>query len=151
MLVSIFTGWSKDYSACYNSMHLLYPLFGTYYEALTTLDFGPDTYVVTITDDYESLEYVSHNKHIVKIVGAGTLKSPGHPAGNQCFRQQQSFIQTLIKQGQVPVLHKFTNGSNILVEYLGKYRLLTTTIKLSDAGFRYYEYKLQRYNKTDKI
>lgn len=127
-------------------MHLLYPLFGTYYEALLTLDFGPDTFVVTITDDYESLEHVGDNKHIIKIIGTGKIKSPGHPAGNQCFKQQQPFIQTLIAQGQVPVLHKLKDGN---VEYLGKYRLLNTTIKLSNAGFRYYEYKLQRYNKTD--
>jgi hypothetical protein len=129
-------------------MHLLYPLFGTYYEAITTLDFGPDAFVVTITDDCESLEHVNDNRHIVKIIGVGAMKSPGHPAGNQCFRQQKPFIKALITQGQVPVLHKFTNG---VVEYLGMYRHLTTTIKLSDAGFRYYEYKLQRYNKTDKI
>lgn len=127
-------------------MHLLYPLFGTYYEALLTLDFGSDTFVVKVTDDYESLEHIGDNKHIIKIIGSGTIRSPGRPAGNQCYKQQKPFLQTIIKQGQVPVLHKFKNGT---VEYLGKYRLLNTTIKLTDAGFRYYEYKLQRYNKTD--
>lgn len=127
-------------------MLLLHPLFNTYYEALHTLNFGADVFVVKITADHESLEFVSPTKHIITIIGQGKMSSPGHPTGNQCIKQQRPFIQTLINEGQVPVLYK--RGDN-LVEYLGMYRLLNRAIKLTNSGFRYYEYKLQRYNKSD--
>ena len=129
-------------------MLLLHPIFNTYYEALHTLNFGANTFVVKITADHESLENVSPNKHIITIIGQGKISSPGHPTGNQSFKQQHPFIHTLIQQGQVPVLYKRVDG---LVEYLGMYRLINRAIKLTNSGFRYYEYKLQRYNKSHMI
>lgn len=102
-------------------------------------------YVIKITDYPESLEKIRDDKKIVTFLGCGKMKFPGHPSGNQLNINQLPILQTLINYHQIPVLHKMTNGT---VEYLGMFRHLETKIKLSAAGFRYYEYKMQRYNST---
>jgi hypothetical protein len=129
-------------------MHLLYPTYGTFNEALQKLDFGFDTYVVQITDDYQSLEYIRPDKHVIKVVGTGVMAAPGKPGGNQYNNRQLLFYRTLIRDHCVPVLHKYVDG---LVEFLGYYRLLNTKIKLTDTGFRYFEFTLQKYNKTSDM
>jgi hypothetical protein len=85
------------------------------------------------------------DKHVIKIVGEGLLKSPGHPSGNQLNHKQKPFLDTLIKYNQVPVLHKQLNGP---VEFLGFYRHSDTKIKVSKEGFRYFEFTLFRYNRS---
>ena len=128
-------------------MHILNPIFDSYNEALQKLCFGEDMYVVKITDDKESLEHMRIDKHVIKILGKGIMKSPGHPSGNQSNRNQLPFLNTLIKYHQVPVLHKMPTGT---VEFIGYYRHLRTKIKVSNEGFRYYEFTLQRYNKSNE-
>lgn len=125
-------------------MRVHYPIFETYTEALEKLNFGPDMYVVKITDDKDSLEYLRPDNHVIKIVGAGIMKSPGHPSGNQFSHRQTPLFRTFCIYNQVPVLHKRLDG---IVEFLGHYRFLGTKIKLTDSGFKYYEFTLQLYNK----
>lgn len=127
-------------------MHLLYPIFKTYFEAVLKLNFG-DRFVVKITDDKDSLEYIRPDKHVIKTLGTGLMRSPGHPSGNQIYEKQQPFYNTLIKYKCVPLLHKYIDGT---VEFLGYYRLINTKIKVSNEGFRYYEFTLQKYIKTQK-
>jgi hypothetical protein len=127
-------------------MKLLYPIFESYYEAISKLNFCQDMYVIKITDYPGSLEKIRDDKNIVIAIGCGKMKSPGHPSGNQQNINQLPILQTLINFRQIPVLHKFRNGT---VEYLGMFRHLDTKIKVSNEGFRYYEYKMQRYNITD--
>jgi hypothetical protein len=126
-------------------MKLLYPIFKNYYEALEKLNFGHEIFVIKISDHPNSLESMNSSKNLIKILGSGKMKSPGHPAGNQNIANQHTFIKALIKNSQIPVLHKYENG---MIEYLGLYRHLLTNIKVSNEGFRYYEYTLQRYNKS---
>jgi hypothetical protein len=126
-------------------MKLLYPIFDNYFEALEKLNFGPDTFIVQINDHPNSLEFMSNNKQLVKVLGTGKMKHFGFPAGHQEAGKQTLFMKTLINNSQVPVLHMYENG---IVEYLGFYRHLFTKIKLTDRGFKYYEYTLQRYNKS---
>ena len=128
-------------------MKLLYPIFGTYYEAISKLHFGQDMYVIKITDYPGSLETIRADKKIVTFLGCGKMLTPGHPSGNQLNINQLPILQTLINFRQIPVLHKMSSGT---VEYLGMFRHLETKIKLSAAGFRYYEYKMQQHN-SDKI
>jgi hypothetical protein len=126
-------------------MRMRYPIFESYNEALQKLNFGPDMFVVKITDDKDSLESLRPDNHVVKIVGAGIMKSPGHPSGNQLRHRQVPLFKTFTTYNQVPVLHKCYDG---VVEFLGYYRFLSYNIKLSDSGFRYYEFTLQLYNKS---
>lgn len=122
-----------------------YPIFETYNEALQKLNFGAHMFVVKITDHKESLESLRPDNHVIKIVGSGIMKSPGHPAGNQFSQRQVPLIRSLSIYNQVPVLHKRYDG---YVEFLGYYRFLATKIKLSESGFKYYEFTLQCYNKS---
>lgn len=129
-------------------MRILNPIFDTYNDALQKLCFAEDMYVVKITDNLRSLESLRSDKHVIKILGKGLMKSPGHPSGNQININQLPFLNSLIKYHQVPVLHKMINGT---VEFLGYYRHLNTKIRVSNEGFRYYEYTLQRYNKSNEM
>ena len=125
-------------------MRLQYPIFKTYNEALEKLNLRPDLYVVKITDHKDSLESFRPDKHVLKIVGAGIMKSPGHPSGNQFSHRQSPLFKTFTTYNQVPVLHKRLDG---IVEFLGHYRYISMKIKLTDSGFKYYEFTLQLYNK----
>lgn len=129
-------------------MYLLYPTYTTYNEALQKLDFGFNTYIAQITDDYQSIEYIRPDKHVIKIIGTGILAAPGKPGGNQYNERQLLFYRTLIRDNCIPVLHKYVDGS---VEFLGYYRLINTKIKLTDTGFRYFEFTLQKYNRTNDM
>jgi len=126
-------------------MLLLYPIFDSYETAIQKMEFKPNVFIIKITDHPDSLESLKHNKFIINIVGKGIMKSPGHPSGNQDWNNQIAYNNTIINYGQFPVLHRFLDGT---VEYLGMYRHLETNIKLTRAGFRYFEYKLQLYNKS---
>lgn len=126
-------------------MRMNYPIFETYNEALQKLNFGPNMYVVKISDDKNSLESLRPDNHVIKVLGVGLMKSPGHPSGNQINKYQLPFFNTLIKYDQVPVLYKTLHG---IVEFLGFYKHSDTKIKVSKEGFRYYEHTLHRYNKS---
>jgi len=129
-------------------MRIMNPIYESYNEALQKLNFGPNMFVVKITDDLRSLESMRHDKHVVKVLGKGLMKSPGHPSGNQLNAHQLPFFETLIKYNQVPVLHKTLDG---YVTFLGYYNHSNTKIKVSKEGFRYYEHTLHRYNKSVEI
>ena len=126
-------------------MRIHYPIFESYHDALQKLNFGPNMFIVKITDDKNSLESLRPDNHVIKIVGAGIMKSPGHPSGNQFSHRQAPLFKTFTTYNQVPVLHKRLDG---VVEFLGYYRFLSTKIKLTDSGFKYYEFTLQLYNKS---
>jgi hypothetical protein len=129
-------------------MRIVNPIYESYNEALQKLNFGTDMFVVKITDDLNSLETMRYDKHVIKVLGTGLMKSPGHPSGNQLNNNQLPFFDTLTKHNHVPVLHKQWDG---VVEFLGYYRHLDTKIRVSNEGFRYYEYTLQRYNKSNEM
>jgi hypothetical protein len=126
-------------------MKLLYPIFKSYYEALEKLNFGHEIFVIKMSAHSKSLESVNHNKNLIKILGKGKIKYPGYPSGNQNAINQTIIMKTLINNSQIPVLYKHIDGH---VEYIGLYRHLYTNIKISDNGFRYYEFTLQRYNNS---
>jgi hypothetical protein len=99
------------------------------------------TMYLLITSHPNSLEKVERKGQIVKIVGRGVMKSPGHPAGHQInSRQSDIFNNSTIHP------YEFTIYKDH--EYLGKYFLLSHKIKLSFEGFRYYEFTLSRASRS---
>jgi hypothetical protein len=124
-------------------MLTVYPIFNSYSEAIEKLNFAQEIFIVKVTDGPESIETMRYDKNLVKIIGTGLKKSPGHPSGNQHISNQNHFFWSLATYNQIPVLHKNLDGN---VEFLGYYRHLDTKIKISFAGFRYFEFTLQRVN-----
>lgn len=95
-----------------------------------------------VIDHPESLESIERDGQIVKVLGKGRMKSPGHPAGNQQSFSQMSILQHSTKE---PYLFSIYNRDTALrTEYLGQYKLLWYKIKMSFEGFRYYEYTMVR-------
>ena len=97
---------------------------------------------IVIKNHKDSLESIERDGHIVYVVGPGVLKSPGHPAGNQQFNRQFTMFKIASTS---PYLFKIYNRDlEGHTEYLGEYKILDFKIKMSFAGFRYYEYKMAR-------
>ena len=94
-----------------------------------------------IEDHRDSIEKIERGGHIIKMVGKGPMKSPGHPLGNQCFKRQAP----LLKAGSFPIYNKDTNKN---IEYLGCYRILNYEIKISNAGFKYYMFTMVRFRRS---
>lgn len=91
-----------------------------------------------------SLESIERNGQIVKVLGKGLMKSPGHPAGNQQYHSQLKILQNAFKDPHLfPIFNIETDG---LIIFLGLYKLLDYKIKLSNEGFRYYEFTMMRVN-----
>lgn len=95
-----------------------------------------------IEDHPDSLESIERDGQIVRVVGKGVMRSPGHPGGNQQFSSQIPILRAAYVQPRL--FEIFNTDINDRTEYLGRYKLLEHTIKLSFAGFRYYEYKMMR-------
>lgn len=95
-----------------------------------------------VIDHPDSLEKIEREGQIVKVLGKGIMKSPGHPSGNQQYYKQIDFFRPAsIKSHLFPVYNKDTLGR---IEYLGQYKLLRFKIKISFEGFRYYEFTMMR-------
>jgi len=95
-----------------------------------------------VIDHKDSLEKIERDGKIVKVLGKGIMKSPGHPAGNQQYYSQLTMLKDITKKPyMVPIYNKDLDKH---IEYLGKYKLLRWGVKMSWAGFRYFEYTMQR-------
>jgi hypothetical protein len=95
-----------------------------------------------VIDHPASLEKIEREGQIVKVLGKGRMKSPGHPAGNQQYHTQLPFLLYSTKEPYLfPIYNKDIAGR---IEYLGQYKILTYKLKMSFEGFRYYEYTMVR-------
>jgi len=90
----------------------------------------------------DSLETIERGGKIVKILGRGVMKSPGHPAGNQQYHSQRGLLKYLTDPPYAISIYKLDLKDK--VTYLGEYRLLDMKIKESFEGFRYFEYTMSR-------
>jgi hypothetical protein len=90
-----------------------------------------------IEDHKDSIESIERDGQIIKLVGNGILKSPGHPAGNQSNERQIP----LFKAGKFLIYNRTLEKQ---VEFLGIYSILDYKIKRSFEGFRYYEFTMVR-------
>jgi hypothetical protein len=97
-----------------------------------------------VKEHKDSLETIERRGQIVKVLGKGLMKSPGHPAGNQQYSSQLSFLNYLSKKPYVISIYKVDLKEKLT--YLGEYRLLDMKIKESFEGFRYFEYTMSRMN-----
>lgn len=95
-----------------------------------------------VIDHQDSLEKIEREGQIVKVLGKGVMKSPGHPAGNQQYYRQMEFLSAATKKPYLfPIYNKDIFGR---IEYLGQYKLLSYRIRMSFEGFRYFEYTMMR-------
>jgi hypothetical protein len=95
-----------------------------------------------VIDHPGSLESIEREGQIVKVLGKGIMKSPGHPAGNQQYYRQIDFLRNAsIKPYLFPIYNK---DSANRIEYLGRYKLLWFKIRTSFEGFRYFEFTMMR-------
>lgn len=92
---------------------------------------------LVVEDHPDSIESIQREGQIVKIIGKGILKSPGHPAGNQSNERQIP----LFRAGKFLIFNKDLEKK---IEYLGEYIILRHQIKLSFEGFRFYEFTMMR-------
>lgn len=99
-----------------------------------------------VIDHPDSLERIERDGQIVKVIGKGLMKSPGHPAGNQQYHRQTDFIIEATKKPYLfPVFNKDSYGR---LEYLGDYKYMDMKIKIAFAGFRYFEFTMVRVNRS---
>jgi hypothetical protein len=97
---------------------------------------------IIIKEHCDSLESVERRGQIVKVVGKGIMKSPGHPAGNQQYTSQKKILNILTTSPfLIPIYKEYLNNT---MEYLGEYTLHEFKIKESFEGFRYFEYTMIR-------
>jgi hypothetical protein len=87
----------------------------------------------------DSLEGFCNGGNMLKIIGSGRIRSPGHPAGNQQYHSQ-GFIRLASVQRLFPAY--FCHGS--LKIYMGEYQLHSFAKKESFEGFTYFLYTLIR-------
>jgi hypothetical protein len=92
---------------------------------------------IVIEDHIDSIEKIERDGQIVKLVGNGILKSPGHPAGNQLNESQLPFFKT--KRFLI-----YNKDLEKKIEFLGTYVILRHKIKRSFEGFRFYEFTMKR-------
>ena len=90
-----------------------------------------------IEDHKDSIESIERDGQIVKVLGRGLMKSPGHPAGNQSNESQL----LIFRAGRFLIYNRDLEKR---VEYLGTYGMLDYKIKLSREGFRYFEFTMMR-------
>jgi hypothetical protein len=92
---------------------------------------------IVVEDHKDSIEKIERDGQIIKIIGRGPMKSPGHPAGNQSNERQIP----LFRAGRFLVYNKDLEKR---IEYLGEYVILGYKIKRSFEGFRFYEFTIKR-------
>lgn len=114
--------------------------FKTFDQALETLSIPNGQWCITIGHSKDSYESFSHGGNVLLCIGQGLKRSPGHPSGHQSLETQM-----LLKSSQhlYPTFRIYSN----YVEYMGTYRLISYSKKMSFQGFMYYEYKLFREKK----
>ena len=114
--------------------------FNTFDQALETLSIPNGQWCITIGHSKDSYESFSHAGNVLHCIGQGRKRSPGHPSGHQSLEAQM-----LLKSPQhlYPTFRIYSN----YVEYMGTYRLISYSKKMSFQGFMYYEYKLFREKK----
>jgi hypothetical protein len=99
-----------------------------------------------VEDHPASLESIERNGKIVKVLGKGRMKSPGHPSGNQMYYRQSEILNAA---STCPYLIPIYNIDKYKrVEFLGEYKLHEFRMKESFEGFRYFEYTMMRVERS---
>lgn len=98
--------------------------------------------MTSIYVDYDpnSLERFEQGGNVLKILGKGRMKTPGHPAGNQQYSSQAPFVRAASLQKVFPVYYRMKS----VLAYMGEYALDSMTKKESFEGFTYFLFTLHR-------
>ena len=102
---------------------------------------------ITVTYHPNSLEGFDSRGHILTILGAGRMTTPGHPAGNQQYSSQSKFFRAASIQKTFPVYHKVGES----VTYMGEYAFNSFQKKQSFEGFTYFSITLYRTTTVEDI
>lgn len=102
---------------------------------------------ITVTYHPNSLEGFDSRGHILTILGAGRVTTPGHPAGNQQYSSQGKFFRAASIQKTFPVYHKVDES----VTYMGEYAFDSFKKKQSFEGFTYFAITLYRTTTVEDI
>ena len=114
--------------------------FRNYDEACITFSVPLEITPISIIDDPRTLESITNEGRVVRIVGRGHLISPGRPGRNQNLKDQMKLRLEFYNHRYLPVLYCTKNG----VMFMGLYSLAAISKKISENGFTYYEYKMHR-------
>jgi len=127
-----------------------YPSYAAAHEILG-LSGNPKTMIITdsnniiesikITDHPDSYHRISANSAIIQYVGIGTLKSPGHPIGNQQYYRQDPFLNTWGAAKPICVLRQQSDGE---VYLMGNYKVRGLRKRMGNEGFAYFHAELIR-------
>ena len=129
-------------------MHVNPIIYNNFEEAVDCLKIPSDTFIVKLTASSESLDRVREDLRVVYKVGLGLMKSPSHPSGNQLYQRQLPVIESLQKYKTLPVLRVWPDGTT---EYFGRYKFDALRCKITNEGFKYYEFKLQRVWHSNQV
>ena len=92
-----------------------------------------------------SLEKTFQDGNKVILIGAGLLKYPGHPKGNQQYYNQVPFLKLHSKQHYIPLYLRYYQNKLL---YLGDYVLQSVRKRVSFEGFSYFEFVMLRKAKN---
>ncbi len=104
------------------------------------IDMSSDPKEIIVQYHPDSLEGFCNGGNTLRIIGTGRLRSPGHPAGNQQYHSQMTFLRLASVQRLFPAY--YCDGS--LKIHMGEYSLHSFKKKESFEGFTYFLFTLHR-------
>jgi hypothetical protein len=122
----------------------LNPSFKTYEEAKIFYKVQPINDVLRVSQVPGSYDRVTNGGNVVYYSGFGRKSKLGHPSGNQQYETQLPFLKNVHVLRSYPIFQQFKDKT---VEYLGFYKFLGITKKMTFEGFVYFEIKLMRVGK----
>ena len=88
----------------------------------------------------DSLEGFCNGGNTLRVIGAGRMRSPGHPAGNQQYHSQVAFLRLASVQRIFPAYY----CCGPVKIHMGDYALHSFKKKESFEGFTYFLFTLHR-------
>jgi hypothetical protein len=120
-------------------------IFTSVADARRALGIPEEIRMIYVREHPDSIESRRPDGQVIKVIGRGILKSPGHPGGNQSIESQRNLMRAIIKQIYLPI---FIIEIDNTIVYMGNYYLARYAKKLSFAGFAYYEFTMHRCRRS---
>lgn len=100
-----------------------------------------DIMSLKIVDNPYSYNRILQHQNVIWLVGIGSRRICGVPAGNHILKRQEPFYTSMQYNNVFPVLRQ--SGADY-VYLMGNYRVMEIVKKISYAGFTYFHIKLQK-------
>lgn len=120
-------------------------IFTSVADARRALGIPEEIRMIYVRDHHDSIESRRPDGQMIKVIGKGILRSPGHPGGNQSIEGQRNLMRAFIKQIYLPIFIIETDNT---INYMGNYYLARYDKKMSFAGFAYYEFTMHRCRRS---